>query len=602
MSHPSPDAIARTARHALSVRSLLSHRARARCGRGLPAVAAALLAWFAAPSASGAADAASCLAASGGAAHRCLRQVSDLLDRCALASDPACVDGLDAEIDARVARIPGALRARCDDDVAIELGYLDLADIAQRTGEACRDFAADFFDRTFGEGDSGAALLETRRGRRCQATVAHGFARVRDVVVAATGRRCIVQDFRRGTCDRAARDARIAARVASEARRIEAACGTAFDELGLTSLDPSASTLSERIDQTLGVIVNRAQHFAIFVYPPNDLGPTARFGPFPVGVRTLALSDPSRTNVPGNAARPVTVEVFYPAGDVAPGTPPDTVVILGIPIADTPNFRGVEVAEGSFPLLLFSHGNNGLRIQSLFWASHLASHGYVVVSPDHHGNTFIDQLQGLVDPNVATNRPIDMSFLIDEFLARNTAPGDFLEGRIDPDKIAMSGHSFGGFTTWSLGNGPLEDPRVKALLPLAPASGSFDEAFFGGIEVPVMVLGGSLDETTPFPGNQLAPFEALRPGAAVVALGELADAGHFSFSDFCEVPRGVLSFIGGFDEACEPRHLPWRRARDIISYLSLAFLDGVLRDDEAALGRLAAEVLAPIENLAYQDK
>src|SRR5262249_45615655 len=57
----------------------------------------------------------------------------------------------------------------------------------------------------------------------------------------------------------------------------------------------------------------------------------------------------------------------------------------------------------------------------------------------------------------------------------------------------------------------------------------------------------------------------------IVGLAELTDAGHFTFSDFCEVPRDLLAFLGSFDEACQPRHLPWRRAHDIVKYLALNF-------------------------------
>ena len=90
------------------------------------------------------------------------------------------------------------------------------------------------------------------------------------------------------------------------------------------------------------------------------------------------------------------------------------------------------------------------------------------------------------------------------------------------------------------------------------------------------------------------------PGATVVGLAELADGGHFTFSDFCEVPRDLLAFIGGFEEACEPRHLPWRHAHDIVNYLSLNFFDGVLNGNTDALDLLDPGILAGIEDLRYE--
>jgi predicted dienelactone hydrolase len=143
---------------------------------------------------------------------------------------------------------------------------------------------------------------------------------------------------------------------------------------------------------------------------------------------------------------------------------------------------------------------------------------------------------------------------------------------------------------------------LKAILPLAPAAGFFEPAFFAGIQVPTLVVGGSLDETTPFPANQQAPFDGLPAGASVVGLANLVDAGHFTFSDFCEVPRQLLAFLGGFEEACEPRHLPWRHAHDILNYLAVNFFRGTLEGDAEALSRLAPATLAGIEDLAYQSK
>ena len=88
----------------------------------------------------------------------------------------------------------------------------------------------------------------------------------------------------------------------------------------------------------------------------------------------------------------------------------------------------------------------------------------------------------------------------------------------------------------------------------------------------------------------------------MVGLANLIGAGHFTFSDFCEVPRTSSSFLGGFDEACEPHHLPWRHARDIVNFLGLNFFDAVLNGNPDALARLAPARLAPIEDLAYQSK
>src|SRR5439155_1697759 len=87
------------------------------------------------------------------------------------------------------------------------------------------------------------------------------------------------------------------ARARPDARRgILDDCGPRFAALGLAPEPGVAAQLDDVLDR----VVDRARHFAESVYPPHTLGPTAEPGPFPVGVQTLALVDPSRTDVTGS--------------------------------------------------------------------------------------------------------------------------------------------------------------------------------------------------------------------------------------------------------------------------------------------------------------
>jgi predicted dienelactone hydrolase len=528
-----------------------------------------------------------CMRGSGKAGTTCLGDYSATLDACRLASDPAC------ETAARAAGGPLAMlldttevaaAASCTEATAEALGYTDLADVPLRTHDSCADFGDDLEGIEYAD-SAAAALLP------CQRAVVRATDRLRNGVIHAFGNDCYLAESRGRPCDHARRD-RIVSRLQGRVRkRVVRQCGNVLDA-----------------DALLGLVVNRARHFAQRMYPPNELGPTAEFGPFPIGVKTLQLVDPSRMNVRGTGPRPVTVEVYYPSTAAAvAGVPKDVVQVLGVDIVATPAFRDVDRTPGTFPLVLFSHGNDGIRFQSFFFAAHLASHGFVVVAPDHHGNTFVDQLLGIVDPLSAINRPRDISFLIDQFLAFNGEPGNFFEGAIDPARIGLSGHSFGGYTTFAIAGGPFAlgtftDARVKAIFPQAPPFTPFTDDFFATISVPTLVVGGSIDVTLPFEENQQRPFDDLHAGASVVGLAELIDAGHFTFSDFCEVPRNLLAFLGGFDEACEPRHLPWRYAHSIVNYLSLNFFDGVLNGNPDALARISPASLAQVEDMTYQSK
>ncbi len=550
-----------------------------------------------------------CLKASGKAGAKCLNKYAVKVEKCRKKADQACEDDLRAEggvLEEIVATPIDAIDKKCVEENMQPLGYFDLDDMHELVPQGCVDWGEDWLDAAFAD-DVGSLSPDALK---CQKKVAPALRVLMKKIVGEFGKKCFVDAFEGKGCDRSKRDTKAAAARKKAREKILKLCGAEFDSLGLVA-STAAATLEERIDLVLDTVVNRAQHFALQVYPPNDLGPTSEFGPYPVGVKTLNLEDPSRLNYNETANRPVTVEVYYPSTEEAvEGVPRDTVFLFGVPVTETPAYRDVALAAGTsagtFPLVFFSHGNNGIRFQSFFFTAHLASHGYVVVTPDHHGNTFVDELFGIIDPDAATNRPLDISFLIDTFIDFDTDPG-FFQGALDTDAIGVSGHSFGGYTTFALAGGTFSlgtftDARVKAIFPQAPSASAFEDSFFSTIAIPTLIVGGSIDETTPFDSQQQRPFDLLPAGASVDGLANLIDAGHFTFSDFCEVPRALLAFLGGFEEACEPRHLPWRHAHDIVNYLSLNFFDGVLKGDVTALERLDPANLATIEELVYQSK
>jgi predicted dienelactone hydrolase len=507
-----------------------------------------------------------CVEASGAEAARCLEAF--------LAGDSAEPAFTDA-----------AVRDHCSEDVTYAMGGLGVDDLVLVLRNACADFGRDWLVVTTPPAPAEPAQTA------CRTALSSELAKLRQRTIELLGADCSVPQGEGRRCRRPSREGRAQKLARVVERRIAAACGPVYENLGLPALGDVVATA-----------LDRARHFTQLVYPPNDLGPTSDLGPFAVGVRTLELVDPTRTNVAGTGPRPVTVEIWYPTTpETVAGVPRYVVNLFGLDVARTPTYRDVDRAAGQYPLVLFSHGNSGIRFQSIFLATHLASHGYVVASPDHEGNTFVDILAGVIDPQVVVNRPKDMTFLLDQLLARNGTPGDFLAGAIDARRIGMSGHSFGGFTTFALAAGGTKDDRIGAFMPLAPAS-PFNAAFMGSITKPILIQGGSLDGTTPFATQQEAAFELLPSGAPVVGLAELVGAGHFTFSDICEVPRNLVGAIGGFDEACMPEHLPWRHAHDIINYLSLNFFDAALSGDRKALRRLRPRELASIPDLIYRNK
>lgn len=556
-----------------------------------PVLAFALAAILAAPQLAGA-EVVKCLSASGNVGAKCLTKGAKIL---AEKVDPAAgfLVGITQKTTKTVVK-------KCDAADALALGYLNISDVTARTNDACNLFAYEMNGLVYDAAQVGLTTQQTA----CRTLMYKWLSKVRKVVTVAWGKKCIVTEYKGGICDRAKRDQKIAKLRAKAVASLEGSCGADFD--ALVTFD--GATLTDRIGTFVDTVVIRGKHYAQRVYPPNNMGPTTEFGPHPIGITTLDLVDPSRLNVPGDGPRPVTVEVYYPTTAAAiVGEPQEVVQLFGLDLATVPAYRDVDLAAGTFPLVVFSHGNNGIRIQSFFFAGHLASHGYIVVAADHHGNTFIDTLASIVDPAPAVNRPLDMSFVIDEFTALNSDPGGFFEGAVDLANVGASGHSFGGYTSLALaggsfGLGTFTDARVDAVFPQAPTVLPFTAAYFPTISIPTLIVGGTIDETTPFATDQQFPFDNMVSGAAVVGLAEVSQAGHFTFSSFCEVEPALLAFLGGFEEACEPRHLPWRHAQDITNYLSLNFFDAILKSDAAALARLDPLVLAGFDDVVYQSK
>ena len=118
---------------------------------------------------------------------------------------------------------------------------------------------------------------------------------------------------------------------------------------------------------------------------------------------------------------------------------------------------------GVWPLILFSHHSRGNRRSATYLTTHLASHGYLVAALDH-SEVVAPEIAGNVQGFIA-NRVPDARFLLDYMLA-GAIP---CTARPDPDRIAIVGHSAGGWTALAL---PETDTRIRAVVALAPGGAS----------------------------------------------------------------------------------------------------------------------------------
>lgn len=306
--------------------------------------------------------------------------------------------------------------------------------------------------------------------------------------------------------------------------------------------------------------------------------PAPGSGAYGAGRRTFTEVDPAR------GGRSLAVDVWYPtaAGTTGPTSELDLLVTkIPLPgvVADAP------VARGKFPLVVFSHGSGGVRYQSWFLLEAMARAGFVVVAPDHTGNTAVDAIFGTSDPFsvIARNRPLDVSFVIDRMLARSRDRADPFARHVDGKRVAVVGHSFGGFTALASASGYQDvpaDPRVDAIVPIAAASGLLSDAEIDSIDVPTLLLSGTKDTTVPLVPSTTRVWERLRARPAYRV--DLRDAGHNSFTNICDIrdaftgaglPPAIVAFVeNAAEEGCAPELMPIEQAKFLTIFYTVNFL------------------------------
>jgi pimeloyl-ACP methyl ester carboxylesterase len=289
--------------------------------------------------------------------------------------------------------------------------------------------------------------------------------------------------------------------------------------------------------------------------PPPDpfLHPEAP-GPFLVGNASFFFTDESRPLGCGPGRRVLLTEVWYPAVDNADDWPENYIEDFflgrmdeveaaleaagldpGEELADLPtgSYRGAPLHPDAppMPVLVFSHGFSSNRFQNYTMAGYLASHGYLVVAPDHICNSVVtltpDEavvIHPLSTPFSLAQRKGDMQFLMDVFA---DDPPEMFAGRLAANQIGIWGHSFGGIT---VAETIKIDARPGAVLQLAAFAFPFlpvpdDET------APSMYYWGKQDKWMhPFRAWHDKFVDEMPPPKYQL---EFFDTGHFAFSDLC---------------------------------------------------------------------
>lgn len=279
-----------------------------------------------------------------------------------------------------------------------------------------------------------------------------------------------------------------------------------------------------------------------------------------VGFKQISLPDQ-------NGDRTLNVTLWYPAQKS------DKDEVIG----ENQAFVGVDVFKDAFPitgphpLVLLSHGYGG-SWRNLNWlAGELAGKGYVVVAPNHPGTTTLDMQAS--QASRLWQRPRDISRTLTAVL-----DDPALGGEIDARRIAVIGHSLGGWAAIELAGGRYSadlalkgcdgpdvppqckgrkllarigivgsgkaapelagnyrDARISAAitLDLGPASGFLPDSL-AGVKIPMLVYAA---------GTEVSGIAALKRDSAYIAehlpkratiYQEIADATHFSFMQLCK--------------------------------------------------------------------
>lgn len=226
-----------------------------------------------------------------------------------------------------------------------------------------------------------------------------------------------------------------------------------------------------------------------------------------------------------DGARAFAAIIQYPTTDA-----PQRVALGPYQLDATPD---ATPAAGSFPLCVISHGGGGSHLLYRSIGSWLSTHGIVVISVEHPGDNRNDRSLSNTD-RAAIDRPRHVSLAIDAVLA-----DPILRRTVDHTRIAVVGHSMGGYTALALVGGrpwsrsgerlPVAaDARVRAAVLLAPSTNWFlAPDALAAVTVPLLVLAGEHDEVTP--ASQIRQALTGLPANAPVTFEVIGGAGHFAF-------------------------------------------------------------------------
>jgi len=264
------------------------------------------------------------------------------------------------------------------------------------------------------------------------------------------------------------------------------------------------------------------------------------------------------------------------------------------------------IAMGRFPLLMLSHGNTGTPLALHDLATSLARQGFVVVAVIHPGDNYLDHSR-LGSVSNLYGRPMQISEAISAALI-----DPMLSPYISARQVGVIGYSAGGETALILAGAQPDlqrlrqycverpqdrdacktqgellvdrddlhahaDPRVHALMLMAPLSLMFGRQTLSEVHLPILLYSGDGDALVAVDKNAEALARKL-PQAPDFKL--LAGAGHFVFMAPCtDAQRATVPALcndaAGVDREDIHRNLTAEAGRFFVETLGSPSLSGM---------------------------
>lgn len=355
-------------------------------------------------------------------------------------------------------------------------------------------------------------------------------------------------------------------------------------------------------------------------------------GGFSVGTQDLVIDGDTPLDItfwyPADNPQGQDEAVTYPYV-VKLGMPDMGATVTGQAIANAP----YHLDDASYPLIIVSPGFLLGRTNYAWLAEHLASHGFVVIAPEHH-EQYDETLGDFSKASIL--RPQDIKQVLD-YVDTEVSEGGLFANLINVEQVAVVGHSLGGYTSLAIAGAQMDlaymatlceeaeqngdpsawlcglilpyvedmaelagldavpeglwesfrDDRVDAIIPMAGDAYMFGEAGLANITIPVMAIGGTADTGTPYAWGTQPSFDFVSSAQKVIV--GLDNAEHMIFGSTCEA-LPLFTEIG-FYEMCSDPVWDMERAHDLVNHFATAFLLAELKQDGDAKATLAPDAV-----------